>query len=65
MQTRKIDAGALETLMAAAVAAPSIHNTQPWRTGPRVASPGLAAGALVTSHSPGHRGRKSRIDFTQ
>ena len=31
MQTREIDATALETLMAAAVAAPSIHNTQPWR----------------------------------
>ncbi|WNZ13160.1 Acg family FMN-binding oxidoreductase [Streptomyces sp. 11x1] len=31
MQTREIDATALETLLAAAVAAPSIHNTQPWR----------------------------------
>ncbi|MEV0170555.1 nitroreductase family protein [Streptomyces sp. NPDC050803] len=31
MQTQEIDADALETLLAAAVAAPSIHNTQPWR----------------------------------
>ncbi|MFF1273134.1 Acg family FMN-binding oxidoreductase [Streptomyces marokkonensis] len=33
MHTDKIDALALETLLAAAVAAPSIHNTQPWRFG--------------------------------
>ncbi|MFF5342327.1 Acg family FMN-binding oxidoreductase [Streptomyces althioticus] len=33
MRTDKIDALALETLLAAAVAAPSIHNTQPWRFG--------------------------------
>ncbi|MGC0372863.1 Acg family FMN-binding oxidoreductase [Streptomyces sp. SAI-229] len=33
MQTKEIDATALETLLAAAVAAPSIHNTQPWRFG--------------------------------
>jgi len=33
MQTPEVDATALETLMAAAVAAPSIHNTQPWRFG--------------------------------
>ncbi|KUL23650.1 Acg family FMN-binding oxidoreductase [Streptomyces regalis] len=33
MPTREIDATALETLLAAAVAAPSIHNTQPWRFG--------------------------------
>ncbi|MFD0317882.1 Acg family FMN-binding oxidoreductase [Streptomyces flavalbus] len=33
MQTREIDATVLETLLAAAVAAPSIHNTQPWRFG--------------------------------
>ncbi|MGV9936776.1 Acg family FMN-binding oxidoreductase [Streptomyces olivaceoviridis] len=33
MQTREIDASVLEMLMAAAVAAPSIHNTQPWRFG--------------------------------
>ncbi|MBQ1090310.1 nitroreductase family protein [Streptomyces sp. B93] len=32
-QTTQIDATALETLLAAAVAAPSIHNTQPWRFG--------------------------------
>ncbi|MFF8909629.1 Acg family FMN-binding oxidoreductase [Streptomyces olivaceoviridis] len=38
MQTRKIDASVLETLMAAAVAAPSIHNTQPWRFGLRTAT---------------------------
>ncbi|MGW9401169.1 Acg family FMN-binding oxidoreductase [Streptomyces sp. NPDC055642] len=31
--TDKINALALETLLAAAVAAPSIHNTQPWRFG--------------------------------
>ncbi|MFF8925936.1 Acg family FMN-binding oxidoreductase [Streptomyces longwoodensis] len=33
MQTREIDASVLETLMAAAVAAPSIYNTQPWSFG--------------------------------
>lgn len=33
MRTDKIDALVLETLLAAAVAAPSIHNTQPWRFG--------------------------------
>ncbi|MEU5523392.1 nitroreductase family protein [Streptomyces sp. NPDC047860] len=33
MHTDKIDALVLETLLAAAVAAPSIHNTQPWRFG--------------------------------
>lgn len=33
MHIDKIDALALETLLAAAVAAPSIHNTQPWRFG--------------------------------
>lgn len=32
-QTRDIDATAVQTLLAAAVAAPSIHNTQPWRFG--------------------------------
>ncbi|MDR3082164.1 MAG: hypothetical protein LBV60_14775 [Streptomyces sp.] len=33
MQTPEVDATALETLLSAAVAAPSIHNTQPWRFG--------------------------------
>ncbi|MFE9774804.1 Acg family FMN-binding oxidoreductase [Streptomyces sp. NPDC005931] len=33
MQTRTVDATAVEALLAAAVAAPSIHNTQPWRFG--------------------------------
>ncbi|MBD0839714.1 Acg family FMN-binding oxidoreductase [Streptomyces sp. TRM68416] len=33
MRTQEIDATAVETLLAAAVAAPSIHNTQPWRFG--------------------------------
>lgn len=33
MRTRDIDAPAVQTLLAAAVAAPSIHNTQPWRFG--------------------------------
>ncbi|MEU0159669.1 hypothetical protein ABZ154_12700 [Streptomyces sp. NPDC006261] len=33
MRTREIDAAAVQTLLAAAVAAPSIHNTQPWRFG--------------------------------
>ncbi|MDX3605550.1 hypothetical protein C6W96_03295 [Streptomyces sp. CS149] len=33
MRTREIDATAVQTLLAAAVAAPSIHNTQPWRFG--------------------------------
>ncbi|MFH9861129.1 Acg family FMN-binding oxidoreductase [Streptomyces sp. NPDC017202] len=34
MQTREIvDAAAVQALLAAAVAAPSIHNTQPWRFG--------------------------------
>ncbi|MFI2426656.1 Acg family FMN-binding oxidoreductase [Streptomyces sp. NPDC018955] len=33
MQTEEMNATALETLLAAAVAAPSIHNTQPWRFG--------------------------------
>ncbi|WP_406840431.1 Acg family FMN-binding oxidoreductase [Streptomyces sp. AHU1] len=33
MQTRKVDAATVRTLLAAAVAAPSIHNTQPWRFG--------------------------------
>ncbi|WP_030419369.1 MULTISPECIES: hypothetical protein [unclassified Streptomyces] len=31
MQTREVDATAVQALLAAAVAAPSIHNTQPWR----------------------------------
>ncbi|MFJ9863827.1 Acg family FMN-binding oxidoreductase [Streptomyces sp. NPDC101165] len=31
MRTPHLDAASLETLLAAAVAAPSIHNTQPWR----------------------------------
>ncbi|MGW4560836.1 Acg family FMN-binding oxidoreductase [Streptomyces sp. NPDC004561] len=38
MQTREIDASALETLMTAAVAAPSIHNTQPWSFGMQAAT---------------------------
>ncbi|MFI1169565.1 Acg family FMN-binding oxidoreductase [Streptomyces sp. NPDC020801] len=33
MQTPEVDAAALESLLYAAVAAPSIHNTQPWRFG--------------------------------
>ncbi|MEU2180613.1 Acg family FMN-binding oxidoreductase [Streptomyces thermolilacinus] len=33
MQTREVDAAAVQALLAAAVAAPSIHNTQPWRFG--------------------------------
>ncbi|BFO18553.1 hypothetical protein SHKM778_49410 [Streptomyces sp. KM77-8] len=33
MQTREVDATAVQALLAAAVAAPSIHNTQPWRFG--------------------------------
>ncbi|MFE9974534.1 Acg family FMN-binding oxidoreductase [Streptomyces hirsutus] len=33
MQTRELDAAAVHALLAAAVAAPSIHNTQPWRFG--------------------------------
>ncbi|WP_314220362.1 Acg family FMN-binding oxidoreductase [Streptomyces zaehneri] len=33
MLTREIDATAVQCLLAAAVAAPSIHNTQPWRFG--------------------------------
>ncbi|WP_037622973.1 Acg family FMN-binding oxidoreductase [Streptomyces aureus] len=33
MQTRKVDAATVRTLLTAAVAAPSIHNTQPWRFG--------------------------------
>jgi hypothetical protein len=33
MQTREVDATAVQYLLAAAVAAPSIHNTQPWRFG--------------------------------
>ncbi|GAA3494998.1 nitroreductase family protein [Streptomyces prasinosporus] len=33
MQTRPVDATAVEALLTAAVAAPSIHNTQPWRFG--------------------------------
>lgn len=33
MQTRKSDAATVHALLAAAVAAPSIHNTQPWRFG--------------------------------
>lgn len=32
-QTRELDATAVHDLLAAAVAAPSIHNTQPWRFG--------------------------------
>jgi hypothetical protein len=32
-QTREVDAPAVHALMTAAVAAPSIHNTQPWRFG--------------------------------
>ncbi|AVV45095.1 hypothetical protein PYK79_48900 [Streptomyces sp. ID05-04B] len=31
MQTGEVDATAVQALLAAAVAAPSIHNTQPWR----------------------------------
>ncbi|MFE0516217.1 Acg family FMN-binding oxidoreductase [Streptomyces sp. NPDC058964] len=34
MQIRNVDATALQAMLAAAVAAPSIHNTQPWRFGP-------------------------------
>jgi hypothetical protein len=33
MQTLEVDATTVGTLLAAAVAAPSIHNTQPWRFG--------------------------------
>ncbi|MGC9495826.1 Acg family FMN-binding oxidoreductase [Streptomyces sp. WG7] len=33
MQTREVDATAVQALLAAAVAAPSMHNTQPWRFG--------------------------------
>ncbi|WP_081235862.1 Acg family FMN-binding oxidoreductase [Streptomyces viridosporus] len=33
MRTRPVDATAVEALLTAAVAAPSIHNTQPWRFG--------------------------------
>ncbi|KAB1149746.1 hypothetical protein F7R91_02555 [Streptomyces luteolifulvus] len=33
MQSRAVDVTAVETLLSAAVAAPSIHNTQPWRFG--------------------------------
>jgi nitroreductase len=33
MQTPEVDATALESLLSAAAAAPSIHNTQPWRFG--------------------------------
>ena len=33
MHTREVDATAVRSLLAAAVAAPSIHNTQPWRFG--------------------------------
>ncbi|MFD7406802.1 Acg family FMN-binding oxidoreductase [Streptomyces sp. NPDC059866] len=33
MQTREVDAPAVQALLAAAVAAPSIHNPQPWRFG--------------------------------
>ncbi|MFF9773947.1 Acg family FMN-binding oxidoreductase [Streptomyces sp. NPDC013978] len=33
MQTREVDASAVQALLAAAVAAPSVHNTQPWRFG--------------------------------
>ncbi|MEU0221970.1 hypothetical protein ABZ281_46275 [Streptomyces sp. NPDC006265] len=33
MQPREVDAAAVQALLAAAVAAPSIHNTQPWRFG--------------------------------
>ncbi|GAA2574472.1 MULTISPECIES: Acg family FMN-binding oxidoreductase [Streptomyces] len=38
MQTREVDATAVQTLLAAAVAAPSVHNTQPWRFGLRADS---------------------------
>ncbi|MGW1164616.1 Acg family FMN-binding oxidoreductase [Streptomyces sp. NPDC001153] len=38
MQTREIDASVLETLMTAAVAAPSIHNTRPWCFGLQAAT---------------------------
>ncbi|CAL9668349.1 Acg family FMN-binding oxidoreductase [Streptomyces sp. enrichment culture] len=38
MQTREVDATAVQTLLAAAVAAPSVHNTQPWRFGVDTAS---------------------------
>ncbi|MFD5650544.1 Acg family FMN-binding oxidoreductase [Streptomyces sp. NPDC127039] len=33
MLTREVDATAIRTLLSAAVAAPSMHNTQPWRFG--------------------------------
>lgn len=33
MRTREVDATVVQALLAAAVAAPSIHNTQPWRFG--------------------------------
>ncbi|MFJ7336800.1 Acg family FMN-binding oxidoreductase [Streptomyces sp. NPDC101110] len=33
MQTREVDASSVQALLAAGVAAPSIHNTQPWRFG--------------------------------
>ncbi|MFF3500513.1 Acg family FMN-binding oxidoreductase [Streptomyces sp. NPDC003247] len=33
MRTREVDATAVQALLAAAVAAPSIHNSQPWRFG--------------------------------
>lgn len=33
MQNREVDAAAVQDLLAAAVAAPSLHNTQPWRFG--------------------------------
>lgn len=37
-QVRAVDSATLESLVSAAVAAPSLHNTQPWRFHPREAS---------------------------